>query len=161
MENPLSLKEILQQVQLAFRDGPPNGWILDWDLHRYFSEIEEAAAPYPVINYTSFDYSYCNHYQIHDDSEGCHFFLTILVSFITPVYSMHWTRLRNQTGAVVLRPPAQYATLENKIAAKLKDLGLMDFPLDWSEMKVEGVHLELSEPEDATLGKFLFRDFDG
>ena len=165
MQKSLSLEEILQQVQLAFRDGPPNGWILGWDLNRYFSEIEGAAAPYPVINYTSFDYSYCNNYQIHDDSERCHFFLTVLVSFITPVYSLHWTGLRNQTGAVVLRPPAQYAALENKIAAKLKDLGLMDFPPDWSEVKVEGVHLELSEPEDAGLGKFLFGismgDFEG
>ena len=161
MANHLTLDQIVLAVRRQFRDGPPNGWLLGWDLNRYFSEITEAAAPYPVFNYTSFDYNYCNNYQIHVDSEGCKFFLHVLVSYIAPVYSLHWTRLRNQTYAPVLKPPIRYAFLENQIAAKLKDLGLMDFPSAWSEVKVEGVGLELSEPEDARLEKFLFRDFDG
>ena len=91
-----SLDYLKTMIFKTFSDGIPNGWLLEWDQSRYFSEITTAALPFDCWNYTSFDYSFCNNYvvEIPSDHADKEWSLTVLISFTFPVYSMHWNRFR-------------------------------------------------------------------
>ncbi len=146
-----------------FSGGPPNGWVLGWDRTRMFAEICREAKDYSCTNCTSFDYSFCNRYEIRVDESSYEFWnLTVRISFVLDVFSLHWTRYvaGGKRGWVLDDAPNQEASLvELRIRDSLESKGYDELPADWYEEPIDGVVLELSG-DRATIGKCLFEDHD-
>jgi hypothetical protein len=83
----------LAPISEQFQEGPPNGWLLGWPRDRFFPQLAEAVAPERVENQTSFDYSFCNRYEVRVDGlAGNVAVLTIRISFVADAFSLHWTK---------------------------------------------------------------------
>ena len=149
----------------AFDTGIPNGWELEWDRARFEKEVAARARPWKCFNATSFDYARCNKYEIECGSEATgHYVLTILVSFVVDSYIAHWTHYteRGRAGVVVTGPGERaLGTVEQAVISFLEGEGFEEMPADIYRTKVEGIALELSEPDEVTIGKCCFEDFDG
>jgi len=162
MAQNLLLEEIVAQVREQFREEVPNGWLLGWDLNRGHAAIREATAPYRASNLTSFDYSFCNWYEVKVRNGYQKWLLTVKISFIVSVFSLYWTRYKSSVeGFVMIADSDERRRLENRVRTAVSGLGYCEIDSAWLNLKVDGVSLELSDPEDVTLGKCLFCDFDG
>lgn len=162
MTGSMTLNNLLKVVRDQFQDGPPNGWLLGWDEMRYFKLISSAAEPHVTINQTSFDYGFCNWFDVHIEPGGderC-WLLTIKLSFIAPTYCMFWTQYEGPThGTVIATAPDGYQPIEDKVRALVHNKGFFELPDEWYDKQVEGVFLELSESGNVTLSKCLFTDY--
>lgn len=69
-DSSMTLDDLFKAVRDQFQNGPPNGWLLGWDEMRYFELLRNAAKPYGAINQTSFDYGFCNWFDVRIDSCG-------------------------------------------------------------------------------------------
>lgn len=162
MSKPIALETIISSIRNQFRGGPPNGWLLGWDESRCFPLVAAAAAPYPTINHTSFDYGFCNWFEVRidDTSDGYYWTLTIKLSFIVPTYGFHWTRYESLTqGVVSPAAPAGYQVVEDEVRMALENAGFFELPAKWYEQELQGVELELSGTKGVTLSKCLFNDY--
>src|SRR5262245_40389019 len=124
MRSPIGLDDLVRAVHHRFQDGPPNGWLLGWDEMRHFALIRAAAAPHQVSNQTSFDYGFCNWFDIRIDSDDDerYWTLTIKLSFITPTYCLFWTRYENPTqGAVIPNAPNGYQGVEDSVRTAVQN----------------------------------------
>lgn len=164
MATPVSIDSLVAQVRDQFRifNSAPNGWAIKWDESRYFEAITAAAKPYPTVNYTDFNYEFCNSYAVFFDQlpTKCYRALMIEVSFVAPVFCFYWTqaecdlRKKNWPNAY---PSAREKATE-RVRALLVRENLFEVPDDWLNTKIEGVELELSGSTDVTLYKCLFVD---
>ncbi|VTR93352.1 unnamed protein product [Gemmata massiliana] len=156
----MSLSEIVDQVQGQFRNGVPNGWLLGWKLDRGYATINESIAPHKAANMTTFDYCFCNYYELMIGNDYPKFALAIRISFIVPAYSLHWTRYDSEHSGVVTRDiPVAAVHIENKIRSTIDGLGYFELPSDWHDKEINDVILELSDTDSVTLGKCLFCDY--
>jgi hypothetical protein len=159
----ITLNDIIKSIREQFENGPPNGWILGWDLSRYFALVSTAAAPYPTSNYTAFDYGFCNWFEVrvNSDSNQQYWTLTIKLSFIVPTYCVHWTYYESSTqGAVIPVAPVRYRSVEEKVRIAVEDAGFFELPVEWYEEHIHGIELELSGKDNVTVGKCLFSDYE-
>src|SRR5262245_13681389 len=94
-----TLPELVDAIQLQFGEGPPNGWRLGWSAARLQCELAELVHPGRLQNCTSFDYAFCNHFEIREGHAAEYYYvLTIRISFVQDLYCLHWTRYE-RTGA--------------------------------------------------------------
>lgn len=164
MKSRFTLKKITETIRTQFQEGPPNGWILGWDSSRCFHLISAAAVPYPVANHTSFDYGFCNWFQVRIDGENeeCYWTLTIKISFIAPVYAFHWTQYGSKTqGRVIPAAPQDYQSVEDSVRLAVENSRFCELPVEWHDKELKGIELELSGSENVTVGKCLFSDYEG
>jgi len=159
------LAQWVETIKGAFRDGPPNGWILGWPEKRHAEALARLTAPGEFFNKTSFDYWFCNTYEVYyPNSSVSNVKLTIQISFIVDAFEVYWDTYIK--GAAV-KPHGQVSIDDLKIditqnvCSYLESQGFVQVPDEWDGLKIPDVKLELSEPEDVTLNKCLFRDFDG
>ncbi len=161
----LDLACLSEVVREAFAPAPPNGWLLGWNRERYFREFAGAAAPARATNHTSFDYAFCTHFDadLQDSGDAEYLTLTVRISFIADVYSIHWTTYGDggKVGNVVSTPRSEAAVeLQTRIEQWLQGAALARLPDEWFELQVSGVQLELAGATGATLGKCLFEDYE-
>ncbi|MEL6340959.1 MAG: hypothetical protein AAFQ65_13700 [Myxococcota bacterium] len=154
------------EVYDAFKDGAPNGWLIGWDRDRLLNEVRDIARLADgCINATSFDYARCNRFELRIGAEDRqHWVLTVRVSFVIDAYSLHWTEYGpgDKSGRVVDGlDNKRTGTLENETRSILAGRGFAELPATWSALPMTGIALELSDPEDVTLGKCVFEDYDG
>ncbi|MCA9280080.1 MAG: hypothetical protein H6815_12470 [Phycisphaeraceae bacterium] len=160
----LTIEAVVNDIRTQYRERPPNGWLLGWERERYLLLVQEACAPHAVVNATSFDYAFCNRYEVNlsEGDAGIFYMLAVRLSFIAPVFSLHWTRYESQTkGSVVSSVPSDCSQLEEKLRKTLERAGLTGLPDEWFEQEVSGVELELSGTSNVTIGKCLFEDYEG
>ncbi|MCB9577732.1 MAG: hypothetical protein H6717_11990 [Polyangiaceae bacterium] len=151
------------QIRRLFASGPPNGWLLGWDRDRGFDDLSALVAPLAATNNTSFDYAFCNHFEVRLSlAEERYAVLTVLTSFVADVFSVHWTVYDpgGQAGRVVGQPP-EGKRIEADVRAWLGRRGLRELPDELLRQPIPGIELELSGADDVTLGKCLFRDSAG
>jgi hypothetical protein len=161
-----NLAKLVERVRSAFAGGPPNGWIEEWAMDRHFSEFVQVVSPQKASNVTSFDYSFCNRFEVQVEGLGdrCYAVLTVLLSFIADVYTVHWTLYERggRVGRVVEAPPSEDAVkLQLRVEKWLAQIGFTRLRDDWYDIELNGILLELSGETHVTLGKCLFQDFDG
>ncbi len=157
----VSPETLIPHIQRVFSAGPPNGWLLGWDENRGFDELKAVAAPWVVANCTSFDYSFCNWFEVEFDLRpfGKRVTLTVEVSFIADYYSVHWTEYSGDGRSRVVADVPQVSDVRARIVAWLERRGFVPVPDGLSSQTVPGVVLELSEPDLVNVGKCLFADF--
>lgn len=159
-----SIDTWLSAIRERFHEGPPNGWLLGWDQCRFMSEIVGASAGAIVTNYTSFDYSFCNTYEVTPgEHHECHDALTVRISFIVDAFALHWTctPCKESSARVVATPHTPLALrIEAQIRQALETRGFEAVPAPEHDRPVPGVALELAG-DRATLGKCLFDDYEG
>jgi hypothetical protein len=165
-----SVNDWIDTTRAAFAEGIPNGWILGWDRARFAEEIAACARPWKFFNATSFDYARCNKNEIdcrdidYATEATSYHVLTVLVSFVVNTFITHWTCYTKggRSGATVPRPEDRTLnTLEDAIVLVLEGKGLERMPADIYRTRMDGILLELSEPDEVTIGKCCFEDFDG
>lgn len=160
----LSLNDIKSAIHASFRNGPPNGWLLQWDTSRGQSLIQNAVAPNQVINHTSFDYGFCNWFEVRftDNTPASDIILTAKLSFILPVCWLDWKQSNNSgTVRTLSRIPEPYRTVEENLRHALHKAGFVELPDEWYRLEVNGVELELSGNVNVTIEKCLFTDYEG
>lgn len=154
---------LLEDIQKKFSNGCPNGFLLGWDVNRFFQSIQSLFAGFKVTNDTSFDYSYCNSYVIElgKNADEEIFVLTLKISFIIDAYTLHLTRYSSnkRTGKVIsFESFSEYSMVVEKVKCFMEEQGFIEIQHNDMECLVNNVELELSE--QATLGKCLFDDFE-
>ena len=154
----------IQKIKEVFHDGVPNGWLLQWDSDRYSNELKDLALDLEFSNGTSFDYAFCNTYYLYHPSQETENYemATIDISFVVNAYQVFWTQYSNhgKTGKVISSPSSEKSQIiEKKIRLFLEKNGFTECLVEWSEIKIKGIKLELSD-EEATLGKCLFIDYE-
>lgn len=165
MKEQLQIEFLIAAIRKAFADAPPNGWLLEWDEMRAFERIKIAAHPFHCENYTSFDYSFCNHYGISTRTESRnvkYWVLTVRLSFIANVYCMHWTEYSpdGRSGHVITTiSDGALQSMEARVKAEVERAGFVALPDEWLDVPIRGVTLELSDQDKVTLSKCLFEDY--
>ena len=153
--------DLIPRIQRVFADGPPNGWLLGWDENRGFVELKRVAYPWLVENCTSFDYAFCNWFDIacRIDSDSNEYILGVFTSFIADYYQLFWTRLdRGRKRAEVVPEVVEMSGVHAAVVEWLHRRGFSSVPPEFDGRIVPGVELELSEPDEVTVDKCLFRD---
>lgn len=162
----LSLDELKATIRDRFSPAPPNGWEIGWDDGRMFGAVANAASPCTCINYTSFDYEFCNHFRIECGTtpRGTSLVLTVRISYVLDVYSIHWIEYA-QGGRIgrVSRSISDEAPkhLEEQVRTAIELAGFYRLPDEWLDEPIPGIALELAGPEGATVSKCLFQDYEG
>ncbi len=159
----MNLDDLIESIECQFRGGPPNGWLLGWDESRCATLVSTAAAPHTTTNNTSFDYGFCNWFEVRIDNTNDDLFwtLTIKLSFIAPAFCVHWTQYdRSTQGTFIPMAPAGYREVEKKVCAALESVGFFEISDEWYNVKLHGIELELSSEEHVSIGKCLFSDFE-
>lgn len=159
----MTLPELIKKVQEQFDNGQPNGWELEWKHDRFLNDIESIVSPFPVLNCTSFDCSFCNSYEILFDfqNRNYHRILILKFSFIVPVYCAYWTRRKgnsNHSETQVSETDFEAPSFEKKVCDSIEGLNFFKLPDEWHHAKVPKVKLELSDSKNVTLDKCLFLD---
>ena len=161
-----SLDDLLGQIRQQHQQIHESNARRTWRRNRFESDIVAIAKNCDVNNGTSFDYDFCNLYQIFPVSkhELLEYELVVRISYVLDAYCTQWTSLRNRnpknvqvvsgTDVLVERNP------EEAIHALLKANEFFQVPQEWMNTRVEGVSLELSDPKHVTIYKCLFEDHD-
>jgi hypothetical protein len=160
----IALERMIDDVRHQFSEEPPNGWLLGWDRERYLALVQNTCVPFVVTNTTSFDYAFCNRFEVRfDEPAREHFWvLTVRISFVLPIFSLHWTKYDSTTvGTVVTQVAGEHREVEESVRRALESIGLNELPEEWSEEEVGGVELELSGANNVTISKCLFEDYAG
>ncbi len=152
-------------VANRFRSGPPNGWLEGWEVNRFHAELLELSGKLTLANHTSFDYAFCNLYEVEvpGSTSDVLWVLTIRISFIVDAFSLHWTRYEcdGRQGAVRTPTISTCRTIEAEVRRFLQNRAFIEPSVADCDSRVTGVELELSDPDMVTLGKCLFQDYDG
>ena len=157
------LSMLVENIQRKFSNGCPNGFLLGWDVNRFFKSLLSLFVGFKVINDTDFNYSYCNSYDIElgTGEDGKMFILTLKASFIADTYTIHVTKYskNKRSGKVIhIEEYREYAGEVVKARSFMEEQGFIEILDDDMELFVENVDLELAER--ATVGKCLFDDFE-
>ncbi|MDP1560254.1 MAG: hypothetical protein Q8M16_02545 [Pirellulaceae bacterium] len=154
--------ELIKTVQAFFHFGIPNGHLLGWDPDRLFHRFRKRFEGYHVANYTDFNYSYCNSFQIEPQyGNGDCYVLTAKFSFVAPVYSVHSTKYSDSKTRGFVVPETSDPTmrlLTGLVHQFATHEGFALLSPEMSNIVVDDVKLELSDI--ATLGKCLFDDYE-
>jgi hypothetical protein len=166
MNTTMTLDELKRHLREQFATGVPNGWTRGWNHGRLQSELAAAVQPLKVENCTSFDYAFCNHFEVRVD--GGHprwlYELTIRISFVGDFFCLHWTRRQpaSRKGGTVRSPgSAQASMIEQTVRELLERHGFREIPDEWLDEPVPVVRLELAGTRNVTISKCLFEDYDG
>jgi hypothetical protein len=137
-----------------------------WDVSRFAESLKKYSKPYSITNYSTFDYSACNNYEVNVPITDSHdkyprLILSVRISFIIDAFCLHWTRYEsNQRAQVLSETPKDDATfVEEKVRSFLISQGFMEVPDEWMDVHIPNVHLELSRDSEVTLSKCLFDDY--
>ena len=157
-----TINSMILQVQEAFKNGCPNGIILAWDRDRLFHDLEQVCRGFKVTNYTDFNYSYCNTFDIEPigDSSDYIYVVTFKVSFVCDAYSVHVTKYskdRRRGEVVSENECASLVPILAVVRGFAEDRGFCEITGQDHDIVIEGIDLELSDV--ATLGKCIFDDF--
>jgi len=158
----VTLYNLISDIQNKFSEGCPNGFLLEWDVNRFFHALLSLFDGYKVINDTDFNYSYCNSYDVElgEDENNDVFILTLKASFISDAYTIHITRYSSDRRNGVVIPYENCLEYESEIAKVkgfIENEGFVEVQSNEMDVVVENVELELAGP--ATVGKCLFDDF--
>lgn len=159
----LHAKAVEDRIRGLFASGPPNGWLRGWDRDRGFNEFVQVVTPHEATNNTSFDYAFCNQFDVRVELEDKqHAVLTVLTSFVADVFSTHWTVYEpdGRSGGVV-EGVIEGRELRTAVEGWLRERGFAELPDDLGAMNLNGIELELAGDENVTVEKCLFRDFEG
>ena len=161
-----NLDDLVRKIRSAFAAGPPNGTLEGWPRDRLFNELSALVAPARARNVTMFDYAFCNRHEatFSPNDDGSYAVLSLQLSFITDVYSIHWTLYDRggRSGRVVeLAPSEEAERIATNVRSALALHGFAPIPLAWSSVPVGGIELELSGRVNVTVGKCLFQDHEG
>lgn len=154
---------LIRDIQRKFSNGCPNGYLLGWDVNRFFKPLLSLFAGFRVINETDFNYSYCNSYDIElgiGEDEKI-YFLTLKASFIADIYTVHvtgYSKNKRRGKVVDVMKFPEYEKQIERARSFMNGQGFMEILDEDMELVVESVDLELAE--HATLGKCLFDDFE-
>lgn len=155
------LNTLVADIQKMFFDGCPNGFLLKWDVNRFFQSLVSLFAGFKVINETDFNYSYCNSYEIELAENGEIFILTLKASFIADAYTVHLTKYSSNRRRGIVVPYEEYPEYAEEIKkskAFFKENNFVEVENDEIDSFVENIDLELADR--ATVGKCLFDDFE-
>lgn len=111
-----------------------------------------------VVDVSDYNYDFCDSFDFLYRGAVL---VSVDVSHVTPAFRL--------TGWAVRKNRQKTATdslvVAEGILGRLRDIltkaGYREITRTEQAIKVAGVSLELSEPENATLGKCLFKDYDG
>lgn len=111
-----------------------------------------------VVDSSDYNYDFCDSF---DFVFGGRVLISVDISHLAPVFRITgWGgRGDKQKTSTVWRSEAD-ATLAN-VRARLLEAGLVELSRAEQSVAVGGVNLELSGPDEVTLGKCLFKDYDG
>lgn len=153
----------IEATRKAFERGVPNGWLLGWDRSRFGEELAVYSRPWPCFNATSFDYARCNRYEIEcrGDEGGRFAVLSVLVSFVVDAYVMYWTVHEEGRARVCQAPQEPWVPsgIVGSMKGFLESSGFQEMSGATYAMPMDNIALELSDPDDVTLGKCCFEDF--
>ena len=160
MEN---IEVVIQKIKNAFSRGVPNGLLLGWQQNRHYDDIVHIAKPYRVTNDTDFNYSFCNSYNVdfNCDSSNYVYVITLKISFIADVYSIHvtrYTRDKKKGRLIHVFPDAGLSILMQTVHGCMQDKGFVVLKNESLDLELDDLELELAEV--ATIGKCLFDDFE-
>ena len=167
MKTKMTLADLQQNLMRRFATGVPNGWLLGWNERRLQSELATAVRPLKMQNCTSFDYAFCNHFDVSFDGDGEYYdyVLTIRISFVCDFYCLHWTRHKrsgNKEGRPVRTPETPDArVLERRVRELLAEHGFLEIPDEWMDEPAPEVKLELAGTRNVTISKCVFEDYEG
>jgi hypothetical protein len=162
--NQMKFRDVVAAIRLCFNDNLPNGWQLGWDESRLYDAVAKVAYPKVTRNYTTFDYNYCNWLEIRcgDPSDGEYSTLTIKISFIVPLFRLHWTLRSGVNYATIIdSAPIDCQPIEDKVRTILQNAGVQEIPEEWCNHVLADIELELSGTENVTVSKCLFSDYEG
>jgi|GEM_PF-1534926 len=142
--------ELSSAVRLRHLQGRPNGWLLGWDRDRHFAGFTACCSGYPCANLTSFDYDFCNTFEVGVGDRGQA--LRVRLSFVAPVAERYWTKkpIRKEQEAL--------AALEEAVDRWIGETGFRLLPPEIGELPMD-VELELADKDSTTLWKCLFADY--
>lgn len=156
-------EQVVSEIKRAFKDSPPNGFLLGWDSDRYYDSLKALCHTCRVTNDTDFNYSFCNSYEfVPELGSVAHVYtITVKLSFIVPAYTLHVTKysVNKKTGKVVFGPdvPREVEMLSETVREYIETKGFQEIGNEEMDEEVPGVELELAD--QATIGKCLFDDF--
>jgi len=155
--------ELIDEIKKMYLDGRPNGFLLEWDVNRFFEELVLLFIDHKVSNDTDFNYSFCNSYNIAlgNTSDNEKYVLTVKASFIADSYIVHITRYSKskRNGKVVsIEECQEYASELALVREFMTKKGFVETPRNMIDLHVDGIELELAEL--ATLGKCLYDDYE-
>ena len=158
----IELSSVIEKIHLKYSDSYPNGIQAGWDMNRFFKALILIFSGYKLTNQTDFNYSFCNSYDVVLDknTDGSSSMLTIKVSYICDVFSLHMTRHgnRRKTQFVPLNSCNEFKNKAELARAFLIDKGFREIQPEEMDVEIDGIELELAEI--ATVGKCLFDDFE-
>ena len=152
---------LIEDIRRAFKQGIPNGTILGWDRERFYTDLLSLTRRGTVVNETDFNYARCNTYHFYYPKElsKVNETATLEISFISNVYLMYWGKyLKHSPTERRIREPEFTESKDWGKAVKefLKQRGFEEFLIEWYNLPIDGIELELSEKDEVTIGKCLF-----
>ena len=158
------LEAIAAAAAEAFREAPPNGWLLGWPERRYEDALSSLCIDAEAQNVTGFDYSYCNAYKFlfagGRIGDVCEVLLDI--SFVADAYQVH-AQLNKTSGR---GSPLRERALPNpgrEFVADVREFlntrGFLEIDAEMGQRTVRAPALELCESEMAPLNRCLFHDY--
>ena len=163
----MTLADLKRDLMRKFATGVPNGSLLGWNERRLESELTAAVRPLKMQNCTSFDYAFCNHFDVSFGGDGEHYdyVLTIRISFVCDFYGLNWTRYKrsgNKGGGPVRTPgTADARVLERTVRELLAEHGFLEICDGWMDEPVPEVKLDLARTRNVTISKCVFEDYEG
>jgi len=158
-----SVDRLIADIEKAFSEGPPNGFLLGWQRDRFFPSLQSSFRDCAVTNDTDYNYSYCNSFEIEPDPSGKegNLVITLKMSHVADVYSVHvtkYSRDKRRGNVVPCGVDPIVSELCERVHQFAADKGFQEIDERLTDMKIPGVDLELAE--EATVGKCLFDDFE-
>lgn len=151
--------EILEVINQKFGSGIPNGFLLGWDADRFLIDFKSIIGnDFKLINQTDFSYSYCNSYDILIDRT---LVLTIQISFIVDLYSIHLTKYstdRKQGKVIPLSPSITNNQRIKKLIKFLENNKFEEISDIQYSFEVEDLSLELADKP--IIANFIFEDYE-
>lgn len=155
---------VIKDIQMAFKDGVPNGILLGWDEDRFYQDLLILTQRGEIVNRTDFNYSFCNTYYYHHSNKHSKTQekATLQISFVSNVFQIYWDKSLKHSSSMArrIKEPENNESKEWEKAVKgfMKQRGFEEFLIDWYNLPIDGIELELSEKDEVTVGKCLFEE---
>lgn len=159
-----ALEAIAAAAAKAFRETPPNGWLLGWPERRYEEALSSLCSGAHLQNVTSFDYSYCNAYRftLEGVRRGDVCWVLLDISFICDAYQVY-AQLNKASGKCTQLSEKALPVLAAELVARLRAFldaqGFLEIDGEMGQREVSAPALELCENDVASLGRCLFHDY--
>jgi len=153
---------VIKEIQSAFKDGIPNARLLGWDEERFYTDLINLSRSGKIVNATDFNYSFCNTYYYHyypSEQSKAHEKATLQISFVSNVFQIYWDKFLKHSSVArrILEPEnTESKDWEKAVKGFMKQSGFEEFLIEWYNLPIDGIELELSKKDEVTLGKCLF-----